>query len=119
MASRKYVQSLSSVQRRELSRKSNLAGLKSLVFHAGSIILIGWLIAQRIPFWPLLMVVQGILIVFLFTLLHETIHRTAFATRMVNEIVSDICGFLILLPARWFRYFRTSRLSCGAFSSLA
>nr|WP_281285534.1 fatty acid desaturase family protein [Mesorhizobium norvegicum] len=57
------------------------------------------------PFWPLLMLPQGILIVFLFTLLHETVHRTAFETQWLNDAVARVCSLAIALPADWFRYF--------------
>ncbi|WP_352883067.1 fatty acid desaturase [Mesorhizobium sp. M0910] len=48
---------------------------------------------------------QGILIVFFFTPLHETIHETAFRTAWLNRAVAAVAGFLILLPPAWFRYF--------------
>ena len=63
------------------------------------------MIALGVPGWPLLMLPQGILIVFLFTVLHETVHRTAFRSPWLNDLVARICGFLILVPADWFRYF--------------
>ncbi|TGS93002.1 fatty acid desaturase, partial [Mesorhizobium sp. M8A.F.Ca.ET.213.01.1.1] len=67
--------------------------------------LLGGLIAARVPLWPLLMLPQGILIVFLFTLLHETVHRTAFETQWLNDAVARLCSLAIALPADWFRYF--------------
>ena len=51
------------------------------------------------------MLPQGILIIFLFTQLHEALHRTAFATGWMNEAVARFCGLLIVLPPDWFRYF--------------
>lgn len=53
----------------------------------------------------LAMVGHGILLVFLFPPLHESIHRTAFATPWINRAVADLCGFLLLLPPRWFAAF--------------
>ncbi|MEL7527404.1 MAG: fatty acid desaturase, partial [Pseudomonadota bacterium] len=66
---------------------------------------LGTMIALHVPGWPVLFVPQGILIMFLFTTLHETIHRTAFRSPWLNDLVARICGFLILVPADWFRYF--------------
>ena len=43
--------------------------------------------------------------VFLFTLLHETVHRTAFETQWLNDAVARVCSLAIALPADWFRYF--------------
>ena len=51
------------------------------------------------------MPVQGILIVFLFTAMHETIHGTAFRSARLNRIVSTVSGFLVFIPPVWFRYF--------------
>ena len=51
------------------------------------------------------MLPQGVLIVFLFTALHETIHETAFRTAFLNRAAATLCGFLVLIPPLWFRYF--------------
>jgi fatty acid desaturase len=48
---------------------------------------------------------QGILIIFLFTALHESIHDTAFRSSTLNRIAAAICGFLVFVPPAWFRYF--------------
>ena len=105
MNHRDIIASLSATQRNWLLEKSDRAGLVQLAFHGGLIVLLGGLIAARIPFWPLVMLPQGILIVFLFTLLHETIHRTAFETSWLNDVVARVCSFLVILPSDWFRYF--------------
>ena len=103
--SRSLVSALSAQQRVELTRKSDLRGLVHLAGHWGLILLVGGLILARVPGWPLLLLVQGLLIVFLFTLLHETSHRTAFATPWINKAVAAVCGLLIVLPPEWFRFF--------------
>jgi len=102
---RAVIASLTPQERARLTEKSDAAGLAHLAFHGGAILLFGSLIAERVPFWPLLMVPQGILIVFLFTLLHESIHRTAFKTRGLNDVVAWICAMMIALPPDWFRGF--------------
>ena len=43
--------------------------------------------------------------VFSFAALHETIHRTAFRTRWLNDGVALICSLVLLLPPRYFRAF--------------
>ncbi|MES0879304.1 fatty acid desaturase family protein [Roseibium sp. SCP14] len=105
MDHRQFIAGLSAKDRADLTAKSDSKGLLALGFHFGGILVCGGMIAYGIPGWPLLMVLQGILIMFLFTLLHETIHRTAFKTVWINDWVARICGFLILLPSNWFRYF--------------
>ena len=102
---RGLIRALSPEQRIALTRKSDWRGLAHLALHAGTILLLGALILARVPGWPLLMIAQGILIVFLFTLLHETSHRTAFETIWINKVVAALCGFLIALPPEWFRNF--------------
>jgi fatty acid desaturase len=47
----------------------------------------------------------GVVMIFLFTALHEAIHETAFRTRLLNRIIANICGFLVVVPPVWFRYF--------------
>ncbi len=102
---RAVIASLTPQERARLTEKSDAVGLVHLAVHLGAILLFGALIAARLPFWPLLMVPQGILIVFLFTLLHESIHRTAFKTKWLNDVVAWICAVMIALPPDWFRGF--------------
>ena len=37
--------------------------------------------------------------------MHESIHRTAFKNRRLNDWVAAVLGFLIVLPADYFRFF--------------
>jgi fatty acid desaturase len=48
---------------------------------------------------------HGAVLVSLFAPLHETIHRTAFKTRWLNDAVAAVCGAVLLLPAHYFRFF--------------
>lgn len=105
MDHRDIIASLTPEERSRLTAKSDVAGLVQLGVHWGAIVVIGSLIAAKVPFWPLLMLPQGILIVFLFTLLHETVHRTAFETQWLNDAVARVCSLALALPADWFRYF--------------
>src|SRR5882757_4979516 len=105
MDHRDVIASLTNEERNRLTAKSDFSGLVQLAAHWGAIVIIGVLIAAKVPFWPLLMLPQGILIVFLFTLLHETAHRTAFETQRLNDLVARVCSLAIALPADWFRYF--------------
>lgn len=102
---RAVVARLSSDERRLITAKSDRPALLRVGVHGGLIALLAGLIAFKIPFWPLLIVPQGVLIVFLFTLLHETIHETAFETPWLNRAAAFVSGFLIVLPPNWFRYF--------------
>jgi fatty acid desaturase len=102
---RRILAGLSAEDRRMLTERRDAPGLLRLAVHGGLIVVLAALILLRVPYWPLLIVPQGILIVFLFTTLHETIHETAFSTAWINRAVATVAGFLILLPPAWFRFF--------------
>lgn len=91
--------------RLRLTETSDRAGLWHLAGHLGLVVLLGGLIAARVPGWGLLLPLQGVAIVFLFTLEHECTHRTPFRSRWLNEGVGHLCGVLLVLPFRWFRAF--------------
>ena len=88
-----------------LSKRQNRAGILHLMAHISLILFAGTLIALRVPFWPLLLPIQGIFLIFLFTLEHEATHKTPFANTRLNEAVGQIIGLIIFLPFQWFRYF--------------
>ncbi len=102
MDHRAFVASLAPELRADLTTPSDRAGLLHLAGHAGAIALVGALIVHG---WWALIPVQGVLIVFLFTLEHEATHKTPFASLRLNEWVGRVCGFLLLLPFDWFRSF--------------
>lgn len=99
------IASLSAEQRALLTEKSDRQGLIHLALHWGLIAVLATLVALRVPGWQFLPLPLGILIVFLFTLLHEAVHRTPFKTEWINDAVARVSGFLLLLPSDWFRYF--------------
>ncbi len=100
-----FLAALSPDDKAKLTETSDRAGLRHLAGHFGLILLTGALIALKVPFWPLLLPLQGVLIIFLFTLEHECTHRTPFRSERLNDWVGRIAGFLILNPFEWFRYF--------------
>lgn len=87
-----------------LNRTEDRAGLWHLAGHVGLILFFGIWIWSGAPLWQLALVLQGIVICFLFTLQHEATHKTPFATLWINEWVGRIVGVLILQPFEWFRY---------------
>jgi len=110
MNHRELLKSLDADTRRNLTRRSDLAGLRHLALHWGLILLVGGMIAGPADGWLLLplLFIQGVLIVFLFTLLHETTHLTPFRSLWLNRLVGRVCGFLLLLPPYWFRQFHNA-----------
>lgn len=105
MDQRTFLASLPPETRADLTRRSDGAGLWHLAGHAGAILAVGALIAARVPFWGVLLPVQGVLIAFLFTLEHECTHKTPFSSGWLNEWAGHACGALLLLPFTWFRAF--------------
>lgn len=105
MDHKELVASLSRSDREVLTTPSDARGLLQLASHLAALSVLGALILMGVPGWPLLLPLQGVLLVFLFTPLHETSHDTPFASRWLNRVVGAACGFVLLIPARWFRYF--------------
>jgi fatty acid desaturase len=93
-----------------LSRRSNRRGLFRLAAHLGLLAATGILVVVTSGGWWLLLSVpvHGIVLTFLFAPLHETIHRTAFRSRALNDTVAIVCGLPLLLPPIWFRHFHFS-----------
>jgi len=92
---------------RQLSRRSDTRGLLQLALHAGALCATGSLVwASRGHLWlaPALLL-HGVVLSFLFCALHESIHRTAFASRWPNELLAWICAALLMLPREYFRLF--------------
>ncbi|MEM7212199.1 MAG: fatty acid desaturase [Pseudomonadota bacterium] len=96
---------LSADQRRALCAQSDDPALLRMTLHLGAVLAMGVWIATSQPFWGLLLLPQGVLLVFLFTALHELIHRTAFANDRLNDGFAALLGGIVLLPPRQFRYF--------------
>ena len=90
-----------------LARRSDAKGLAHLGGHLALLALTGTLVhLSQGSGWSLVfMWLHGVVLIFLFAPLHETIHYTAFASRWLNRRVADAIGFLILLPPRYFRAF--------------
>ena len=92
---------------RHLLARSDRAGLRHLAGHVALLALTALFIfwaRGSIWQWPA-MLLHGIVLVFLFAPLHETIHRTAFASRSLNDAVAFVIGALLILPREYFRAF--------------
>ena len=110
---RRFLGALPKTMRSELVERANGPGLFWLFRHLLGVAILGWLISLDFFFetelnrliLPVLMTAQGIMIVFLFTLLHETVHETPFRSRWLNIWIGRLCGFVIVLPPFWFKLF--------------
>jgi fatty acid desaturase len=95
---------------RELSARSNPQGAIRSVSHYAAVIVTGsliWLVSSRYGLaWTLpLIALQGYFVAFLFMAVHETAHKTAFASRALNLIVGNLSSFMILLPYEYYCLF--------------
>lgn len=99
------VTSLPPETRDALTKRSDLKGLQHLTLYLGLLALTMAGLIVQIPLWPLLLLPQGILLVFLFTLSHECTHQTPFRSKWLNEFMGHFIAPLIALPFIWFRYF--------------
>lgn len=92
---------------RALSARSDAAGAARLAPHLAL-----WLAAMALTWrtiggpWLLpAMALQGVVQVALFAGLHECVHRTAFRSRRPNDLAAAAIGFVLGLPAGYFRRF--------------
>ncbi len=92
---------------KRLSRRSDGRGLGQLGGHLALLGATGALVAWAGVTWWLApaMLVHGVVLIFLFSPLHESVHRTAFESRALNDAVAWVCGAVMLLPPEYFRAF--------------
>jgi len=90
---------------RQLTQKSDVKGLVQLVAHLGFLFLTGTAVTQsQQSNWLIpALVTHGIVLIFVFAPLHETIHYTAFKSKWLNNIVAAVLGFILFLPYQYFR----------------
>jgi fatty acid desaturase len=98
---------VSRTEMRELRRLTTRHGVIHLALHLTALIAAGVLVALAPSLWWRIpaQALEGAILIFLFAPLHETIHRTVFHNRRANDVVAEIIGLVIVLPAVYFRYF--------------
>lgn len=95
---------------RELSVRSDLQGMVRTASHYGTIVVVGfliWLVSSIYGMvWALpLIVAQSYFVAFLFMIVHETAHKTAFRSRALNLTVGHLSSFAIGLPYEYYCLF--------------
>ncbi len=102
---------LSPDQRRTLQQRSDLRGLARLFGHLLAIGGTGWLYAATLRgggHWLLVVpaaVLFGFTLVTMFAAMHESIHRTAFASAWLNDGVGWFAGLLSFYNSTFYRYY--------------
>lgn len=105
MDHRSFLKSLPPEIIKDLTARENLQGLKYLACHITLIVLFGLGSLFAGGWSPLFILFLGISLTFLFTLEHETTHKTPFANELLNEWIGRACAVVLILPFEWFRYF--------------
>lgn len=90
-----------------LIERSDGPGLVRLALHVATIAAMGAIYSAALgTAWMLPAAwVYGTCLAFLFAPLHETVHYTAFRSRWLNRAVAIACGWILVLPPRFFRAF--------------
>ena len=90
-----------------LSARSNAPAARRAAGHLGAIAVSGAVLWNvRASAWVVpAMLVHAYLVAFLFTIVHETAHQTAFRTRAFNTVLGHVAGFAIVLPYEYYRVF--------------
>jgi len=95
---------------RSLSHRSDARGLIRFAAHLLVLCGTGWLVYQALFSWWLLipaMTLHGFALVTMFAPMHECVHRTAFASRSLNEIFGWLAGLLSFYNLTYYRYYHT------------
>ena len=97
---------LTRVELKALMARSNGPAFRHLGLWVLSLLVTGGLITLTFETWLVwpAMFLHGVILVHHFSLQHECCHYTVFKTRWLNDLFGNICGFIIMLPNRHFRY---------------
>ncbi|MDB5415693.1 MAG: fatty acid desaturase [Rubritepida sp.] len=95
---------------RAMSARSDLPALLRVASHYGMIVLLGFLIWRVSSSWGVawalpLIVAQGFFVAFLFVVVHEMAHKTAFRNRFANLAVGYLSAVAIALPYEYYCLF--------------
>ncbi len=95
---------------RALSHRSDARGLVRFAIHFTVMALTGLLLWAALPHWWLMipaMLLHGFTIVTMFAPMHECVHRTVFATPILNEAFGWLAGLLGFYNFTYYRYYHT------------
>jgi fatty acid desaturase len=96
---------------RALQRRSNAKGSLQLVGHLGSIgvaCALYVLAREHASDWPIVVIAllaYGFTLVTMFAAMHETVHRTAFEDRRLNDAAAWLAGLLSFYNATFYRHY--------------
>jgi fatty acid desaturase len=85
-----------------IAARSDARGLRQLALHLCALAATGICLNLALgSLWSApALVLHGVVLVFLFAAEHESIHRTAFRSRWLNDVVASLCGLAITATRR-------------------
>ncbi|WP_159097930.1 fatty acid desaturase [Aminobacter sp. MSH1] len=100
-------------QLRELMKRNDRVGLVWLAGHFGLLLAVGCLAYASLGTWWMIpaFVAYGSIYTFAVSILHETHHGTPFRSRLINEIVHTIAGYMVLKEPVYDRWSHTNHHS--------
>lgn len=95
---------------RALQRRSDARGLLRFGGHLGAIVVTGGAFGWSFSYggWSLAVlfaIPYGFALVTMFAAMHESVHRTAFKTRGLNDAVAWVAGLLAFYNSTFYRYY--------------
>ena len=96
------------VDLRTMALRSDRRGALQVAKHLACVAATGTLVWLALPHWYLLipaMALHGLTLVTMFAPMHEGVHRTAFATSTVNDVVAWVAGVLCFYNSTYYRYY--------------
>jgi fatty acid desaturase len=96
------------VDLRTMGLRSDLRGAVQAATHLICVAATGTLVWLALPYWYLLipaMVLHGLTLVTMFAPMHESVHRTAFASPALNDAVGWVAGVLCVYNSTYYRYY--------------
>ena len=89
------------------SRKTDVPGMLRLTTHLMVLLVSGTVIMTSDTgiVIALALLAHGVVLIFLFAPLHESIHRSAFRSRWLNRLAGWLGGAVLILPPRYFGHF--------------
>jgi len=97
---------LTRAELKALMHRSDGPALKHLALWCLTLGVTGFAVYLSLGTWLvwLAMFLHGVVLVHHFALQHECCHYTVFRTRWLNDVVGTVCGLIIAVPHRHFRY---------------
>jgi fatty acid desaturase len=99
-------QLLSAEDLKRLNERSNLKGWLQLASHLAVMGVSGWLWATQGDYWAIALpalVIYGFSLASMFAAVHECVHRSAFASNAVNDVVGWFAGVLSFYNSTFYR----------------